>query len=164
MLEKVPEESVLIFCLGFDSSADCQLVWQPMKSEGIHAISAPGSKGERLGGSYIAFVPSQKADYGVIFEDGFIVMLTNQSWTILRKCLVTGVSIIYFFSFLIFLCFFLFFLPVSILKEQKNEHFFCLGTKAVVLSDTEEGLNLEVSFFEKVPNTMYTSLSASHYF
>jgi hypothetical protein len=116
-LEKYPEESTVVFCLGFDSFADCHLVWQPTKCDGIQAISAPGSKGERIGGAYIAFVPAQKADYGVIYEDGFILMLTTESWTLMRKCFVTG-------------------------------------TKAVMLSDTEEGLNFELSFYEKVLNTM----------
>lgn len=90
-----------MFRLGFDSFADCHLVWQPTKSEGIQAISCPGSKGERLGGSYIAFVPSQKADYALIYEDGFIVMLTNESWSLLKKCFITGLKSSVLLSFLI---------------------------------------------------------------
>jgi hypothetical protein len=111
-LAKVPDDVAVVCCLGFDPFSDCHLVWQP-NSDSLQAISRPGSKGERMGSSFIAFIPQQKEDYGMLHEDGFLIMLTNESWALLRKCFITG-------------------------------------SKAVMLSDTEDGMNFELSFYEKL--------------
>lgn len=126
-LAKIPDDVAVVCCLGFDPFSDCHLVWQPnsgMSSttsycptdtclDSLQAISRPGSKGERMGSSFIAFIPQQKEDYGMLHEDGFLIMLTNESWALLRKCFITG-------------------------------------SKAVMLSDTEDGMNFELSFYEKL--------------
>jgi len=49
----------------------------------------------------------------MLHEDGFLIMLTTESWALLRKCFITG-------------------------------------SKAVMLSDTEDGMNFELSFYEKL--------------
>jgi len=70
-----------------DSRADGCLVWEPGQS-GPAAITPPGSKGSRVAGCFVLFIPEQTADGGQILEDGFAVTLTTPSWAAVRRALV----------------------------------------------------------------------------
>lgn len=74
---------------GFEPSADAWLVWQPGQ-RGPSAITPPGSRGERVGGCFVMFVPDQETDQSLIVEDGFAWMLTQASWTALLRALREG--------------------------------------------------------------------------
>ncbi|MCY1081833.1 hypothetical protein [Archangium lansingense] len=77
---------------GFDPTADAWLVWEPgQRTPG--AITPPGSRGERIGGCFLAFLPGQKADQEMLVEDGFAWMLTHASWTALLRALTEGQSL-----------------------------------------------------------------------
>jgi hypothetical protein len=71
-----------------DPTADSCLVWQPGQ-EGPEAIAKQDSEGDRLAGCFIAFVPGQTADGGRICEDGYAMMLTDESWSAIRRCIET---------------------------------------------------------------------------
>src|SRR5262249_7207912 len=58
-----------------------------------HAISAPGSDGSRLTGAIIAFVPMQKANDMKGMEDGYGLLLTDESWQEIRHALATGANL-----------------------------------------------------------------------
>jgi len=58
--------------------------------EFITAILAENSLGDRLGGSFVSFVPGRDLDEGEVVEDGFSISLTDASWTEVRRCLASG--------------------------------------------------------------------------
>eukprot|EP01124_Arcella_intermedia_P027014 TRINITY_DN5201_c0_g1_i1.p1 TRINITY_DN5201_c0_g1~~TRINITY_DN5201_c0_g1_i1.p1 ORF type:complete len:465 (-),score=125.06 TRINITY_DN5201_c0_g1_i1:40-1434(-) len=95
-LDKIQINSIVIFESHFVAHQDGQLLWKPEKIQGevsieqIEVSLAPSSKKERLGGSFFGFVPEQAADETIIYEDGFLVLLTDNSWQLLRKCLCKG--------------------------------------------------------------------------
>ncbi|WNG54981.1 hypothetical protein F0U59_09485 [Archangium gephyra] len=77
---------------GFDSTADAWLVWEPGQSE-PRAITPPGSRGTRVGGSFIALFSEQEKDSSLLVEDGFTWFLTEASWTALWRALNEGQSL-----------------------------------------------------------------------
>jgi hypothetical protein len=91
LLEGAPEGGFGL-TTDFDTEADAWLVWEPGQSS-PNAITPPGSRGERVGGCFIAFVPGQAADEGLLVEDGFAWMLTDASWSALRRALTEGQSL-----------------------------------------------------------------------
>ncbi|MEO8700041.1 MAG: hypothetical protein ABI867_08350 [Kofleriaceae bacterium] len=86
-----PPETALALLTVLDDHADACLVWfqgQP----GPEAISAPNSRGARVSGCFIAFVPQQEADGADTFEDGFAARLTDASWLTLRDAILRGTA------------------------------------------------------------------------
>jgi hypothetical protein len=83
-----PERPFGLLC-ELDPGADACLVWQPGQ-RGPKAISAPGSRGERVSGCFVVFAGEQDGDAGQVFEDGFAFMLRNASFTALRRALGSG--------------------------------------------------------------------------
>ena len=69
--------------------ADALLVWRPGQ-RGPLAISEPGAVGHRTAGAHCTFVPQQNADAMQIFEDGFALMLTDDTWSAIRAALTHG--------------------------------------------------------------------------
>ncbi len=94
MLAKSPGVETEGFGLltGFDPTADAWLVWSPGQ-RAPSAITPPGSRGERVGGCFVMFVPGQEKDEALIVEDGFAWMLTEASWTALLRALSEGQSL-----------------------------------------------------------------------
>ncbi len=91
-LEQVPSNAPLSLLTELDPRANGCLVWEPGQS-GPVAITPPNSDGSRLTGCFMAFVPGQAEDGGQLFEDGFVMMLTDESWTTIRQALETGKAV-----------------------------------------------------------------------
>ena len=72
-----------------DPRADACLVWEPGQQRPA-AIARPGSRGDRIAGCFVAFLPGQAADGGRLLEDGYAVALTPASWLAVRGALLTG--------------------------------------------------------------------------
>jgi hypothetical protein len=77
-LADMPPNKVLALFASLDVSADSCLVWSPGQ-RAPQAISALGGRGHRISGCFLALVPQQGADGGRVFEDGFVMMLTDAS-------------------------------------------------------------------------------------
>jgi hypothetical protein len=71
-----------------DPAADGALVWLPGQTQ-AHAITPPGSKGQRLCGSFVLFLPGQQEDQEQVLEDGYVLHLTSQSWARLRSAILS---------------------------------------------------------------------------
>ena len=67
-----------------DPDADASLVWVPDSSSSTAAqtnvISSEEGTGTRIAGNHVLFVPEQSRDEVRIVEDGFAVLLTNETW------------------------------------------------------------------------------------
>jgi hypothetical protein len=88
-LPKVPPRMPLCLLTAVDAGADALLVWHPGQAAPA-AIAAPGADGMRLGGAFCAFLSEQAADYAQLFEDGYVVMLTDATWAAVREDLAAG--------------------------------------------------------------------------
>eukprot|EP01128_Nolandella_sp_AFSM9_P009147 TRINITY_DN5781_c0_g1_i3.p1 TRINITY_DN5781_c0_g1~~TRINITY_DN5781_c0_g1_i3.p1 ORF type:complete len:223 (-),score=37.80 TRINITY_DN5781_c0_g1_i3:70-738(-) len=78
-------------------SAAGHIVWNVgSKSETtvdkMEVVAAKGRRAMLVGGSYVVFVPEQEFDETVVYEDGFMVMLTTASWDLLRRGLSRGTN------------------------------------------------------------------------
>lgn len=88
-LAQVPDASPFALLTAPDPSANGCLVWQPGQQQ-PEAMARPGGDGSPLCGSFIALVPDQPATGGKILEDGFVVELTGEAWSALRRALIDG--------------------------------------------------------------------------
>jgi hypothetical protein len=88
-LAQVPDESPFAILTAPDPSANGCLVWQPGQQQ-PEAMARPGGDGSPLCGSFIALVPDQPTTGGKILEDGFVVELTGEAWSALRRALIDG--------------------------------------------------------------------------
>jgi len=88
-LKQLPSESSLALLTEIDLSADGCLVWEP---GGYHpsAITPAESSGSHLCGCFVAFVPGQAGDGGQLIEDGFLILLTNESWIAIRQAIASS--------------------------------------------------------------------------
>lgn len=91
-LDQFPLNIVLALLTELDPTANACLVWQPGQVN-PEAIASPNSQGSRISGCFIAFVPQQAEDKGQVFEDGFIMLLTDTSWILIRQAIKSGNSI-----------------------------------------------------------------------
>jgi len=96
-LEKISIDSVVIIPTHFSDAEDSHICWVPSQNAEVdrnqlEIFMAPHSKGKRIGGSFIGFVPEQAQDETIIYEDGFLLMLSDGSWGLLRKCLGRGTN------------------------------------------------------------------------
>ena len=89
-LGELDKESPIMLLTDLDERADALLVFQPEKKAAPLAISAPGTPGSRIAGSFICFAPSQTHDQGMIIEDGFVITLREQTWAELKNSLING--------------------------------------------------------------------------
>jgi len=91
VLDKIGTDLVLVILMGFDSDADGHFVWDFIDKQQFAAITkSDGSTGAKLGGSFMGFVPNQLSDNTHIVEDGFFIMLSNDSWHSLRQAITNG--------------------------------------------------------------------------
>jgi hypothetical protein len=65
------------------------LAWEPGQQQPF-AISKPDVHGERLAGNFINFLPQQDEEGGLLFEDGFVVFVKDETWRRVREALATG--------------------------------------------------------------------------
>lgn len=80
----------LLLITDFDERADAVLVFQSDKKASPLAISAPGTSGDRIAGSFICFAPDQDLDHGMIVDDGFALSARRETWLELRNSLLNG--------------------------------------------------------------------------
>ncbi len=81
-----PPDAVVAVQTELDPTANACLVWQAGQTNSF-AITPPNSDGSRLGGCFIAFAPQQPLNRGHILEDGFVILLTDDSWIALQDAL-----------------------------------------------------------------------------
>jgi hypothetical protein len=91
-LDTISPDSVVIIPTHISENEDAHICWNPSQNAEVErsqleVFVAPHSKGTKIGGSFIGFVPEQKQDEAIIYEDGFLLMLSDGSWGLLRKCL-----------------------------------------------------------------------------
>lgn len=89
-LSELDKQTPLLLLTDLDERADAVLVWQEDKKVPPLAISAPGTEGNRIAGSFICFAPDQTSDHGMIIEDGFVLSTKQETWDELRNSLVNG--------------------------------------------------------------------------
>lgn len=89
-LEELDKQTPLLLLTDLDERADAVLVFQMDKKASPLAISAPGTQGTRIAGSFICFAPAQDADHGMIIEDGFALSTRQETWNELKNSLVNG--------------------------------------------------------------------------
>ncbi len=89
-LEDLQADSPLLLLCDLDERADAVLVFQEDKTQAPLAISAPGTTGTRIAGSFICFAPGQDKDNGMIIEDGYALSLKDTSWMELKSSLLAG--------------------------------------------------------------------------
>lgn len=89
-LDELDQQSPLLLLSDLDERADAVLVFQQERKAAPLAISAPGSPGNRIAGSFICFAPSQPGDQGMIIEDGFALSMKDETWGQLKTSLVNG--------------------------------------------------------------------------
>lgn len=112
-LEQLPANAGLALMCGVDYQASGHFVWSPGQPgpEAIHGslappgLAAPSGRGRastgpdttasrqrmsQMAGSFVMFVPEQQTDSGQLFEDGFAFMLSDPSWSRLRRALIKG--------------------------------------------------------------------------
>jgi hypothetical protein len=65
------------------------MAWEPGQKHQF-AISKPSSTGAYIAGNFISFVPQQEEDGGIVLEDGFAVLLRDESWQRIRAALEGG--------------------------------------------------------------------------
>jgi hypothetical protein len=91
-LDQISLNTPLALLTNLDPSAHGCLVWEAGQSQPA-AITPPGSAGRHLCGCFMLFVPEQSEDGGKLIEDGFGMMLTDASWTAIRRALATGENV-----------------------------------------------------------------------
>jgi hypothetical protein len=84
-----PREHALALLTEIDESADGCYVWEPGQSQPV-AVTPPNSRGARLAGCFLAFLPEQETDTVRIVEDGVVLMITNITWETLRRGISHG--------------------------------------------------------------------------
>ncbi len=87
-LAQVPPDMPIALLTELDAGADGCLVWEPGQSEAA-AITPPGSRGSRLSGCFLALVPGQQLNAGQVFEDGLMMLLTNDGWSSVHEAIQT---------------------------------------------------------------------------
>ena len=86
LLDKTPSNVALALLADLDSRADACLAWEPGQTQPF-AITAPSGGGSRVGGCFLFIAPGQPENGGNVFEDGFVMMLTDESWAAFRRAL-----------------------------------------------------------------------------
>lgn len=89
-LQELEKDTPMMILADLDERADALLVFQPEKKAAPLAISAPGTPGSRIAGSFICFAPAQAVDQGMIIEDGFVITMREQPWVELKNSLLNG--------------------------------------------------------------------------
>ena len=85
--DQAPPDVAPAFLTNFDPFADAYRYWSTARRE-ASSISLPGSRGRRIAGNFIAFVPEQDDDAILVVEDGYAALLTDQSWADVRSALL----------------------------------------------------------------------------
>ncbi len=94
-LSKLAAETPVAFLTDPDPEADAMLVWQPGQRE-PRAITPPGSNAEHMSGCFIGFLPlgflpqHEQKNVSELYEDGFMLKLTSQSWKEVAAALRSG--------------------------------------------------------------------------
>ena len=91
-LSQFSPDTVIALLTELDHRANACLVWEPGQTQPA-AVTPPNSDGSRLAGCFIGFVPRQSEDGGQLVEDGFMMMLTDSSWTRIRESWAIGEAV-----------------------------------------------------------------------
>jgi hypothetical protein len=89
VLAELPPTQPLALRTQPDSRANACLVWRPGQDQTM-AITPPNGDGSRKTGAFLAFVPGQDANEIRSTEDGFALLLTNNTWQKIREGLLSG--------------------------------------------------------------------------
>jgi Domain of unknown function (DUF3480) len=81
-------------CTYADPEADCCLVWKPgQKAPAAIGPTEKESVQSKRTGNYIGFVGGRTENEVKLVEDGFMFLLTNDSWNRIRKALVSATAV-----------------------------------------------------------------------
>jgi hypothetical protein len=90
-LGKIEPNQPLALPPELDPKANACLTWNPEKN--ITAMNVPSNSDlSRKAGCFVAFIPEQAANSSRVFEDGFVVMVTTNTWMKIREAMVSGRS------------------------------------------------------------------------
>lgn len=93
VMPQLPPPTPPTFTLhGLASTADSCLVWEP-DQQGAQAVAPPGSRGERMGGCFLATANQQPANGSQIVEDGFAYYLRDPDYAQFRAALESQTDI-----------------------------------------------------------------------
>ena len=85
IIKDLPPNAALRLLLGLDKRANAFLVWTHGDPQ---AVSPSGSDGSRMSGSFVEILPGvEKNEFGM-FVDGYIIMLTADSWNKLKTSVI----------------------------------------------------------------------------
>jgi hypothetical protein len=90
--KQLPDTPIGLLALR-DPAANACLVWEPDQREPT-AISPPGSDGSRVAGAFAVVLGEQPHDGGKLFEDGFVIELTDASWAAFHRALHGGTDLV----------------------------------------------------------------------
>ncbi|MDI3282649.1 hypothetical protein [Polyangium sp. 15x6] len=90
-IETLPPETPMALLVGPDPSADACFEWVPGQTA-PSAIGKPNVSGSCVAANFLAFVPQQAEDGAATIEDGFAVLLRDETWKQMRKALAAGES------------------------------------------------------------------------
>lgn len=99
VIDTVPSEKTHLFLLSFAPDAEHHLLWDPDHRNTLdsHCIisksKVPIKKpNELVGGSFLSFCPCKGSkDYISIQEDGFLALISENTWNTVRHCLSLGI-------------------------------------------------------------------------
>lgn len=84
ILKKLPKDAPIKLTLGVDPRANAFLLWSTGQAQ---AVAPPKSDASLMGGSYIEILPGvEKTEFGR-FNDGYVVMLTDEEWTKIKTAI-----------------------------------------------------------------------------
>jgi hypothetical protein len=78
-----PDDSALTLLMSPDPAADALLVWTPGQT-GMMVLNLGGAA-LRMAGNHVVFVPAQQEDEVAVLEDGFAVLMRDQTWREIRQ-------------------------------------------------------------------------------
>lgn len=84
----LPGSSSFAFLLRHSRDANAILVWRPGQAE-ANRLAPDGSDASRLSGSFLRFVPSPQGDRAQLVEDGYTLLLAQDSLAALRAALAS---------------------------------------------------------------------------
>lgn len=89
MTTALPADAPVALLVGPDPSATACFTWEPAQKEPF-AVSDGRTSAVRIAGSFLAFVPGQDEDVGRLLEDGFAMLLRDETWLRVREALESG--------------------------------------------------------------------------
>lgn len=101
VIDTISPDKTLLFLLSFSPDAEHHLIWDPevkntlLSHQVISQSKVPIKKpNELVGGSFVSFCPCKGSskDLVTLHEDGFLLLISENTWNTVRHCLSLGLS------------------------------------------------------------------------